>query len=301
MKNITLFWAFLFAAQIGSAQDFSDVTINAKKLTDHIFMLTGRGGNIAACIGDDGVILVDDQYAPLSEKIKAAVAVLSDQAVKYVINTHWHGDHAGGNENFGNEGAIIIAHENVRKRLSTEQLIQAFGRKVPPSAEEAWPVITFTRDIILHLNGEDIIIQHFHSGHTDGDAIIFFVQSNVVHMGDTYFKGRFPFLDVSSGGQIDGMIKTIGQVLQMTNEHTQIIPGHGELSNRKELIAYQEMLITVSDRVKKAIADGLAIEQIKAADLTAEYNAEWGTGFINPERFIDLLYSDLSRKDGIKQ
>ncbi len=239
-----------------SAQNFDDVIIKSEQLSDKIYMLTGAGGNIGICVGEDGIFMIDDQFAPLSNKIKTAIKEISDQPIRFVINTHWHGDHTGGNENFGTSGAVIVAHENVRKRMSTEQFMQAFGRKVPPSPDKALPLITFPETINFHLNGEDIIAFHMHNAHTDGDAIIYFPNSNIIHMGDTFFKGRFPFIDISSGGSIEGIIAVCNKVLFLSDEQTKIIPGHGTLASKTELTNYRDMLMIVRDRVKKAVIDG---------------------------------------------
>ena len=296
--NLLLFLGlFVISNSLMGQRDFSKVEIKEEKLTDNIYMLTGSGGNIGLLIGEDGVFMIDNQYAPLSEKIMAKIKELSDHPVKYVINTHWHGDHAGGNENFANAGAVIVAHKNVRKRLSTKQLMKAFSREVPPSPEAAWPVITFEKDVTFHANGEDIMLMHMHKAHTDGDALVYFATSNVIHMGDTYFKGRFPFIDISSGGTAQGMIKLMDAALMIVDDETQIIPGHGTMSNKKELKEYREMLSTVVGRVKKMVNDGATAEDVKAkaAELTGGYS-EWGTGFINAERFVDFIYTDLTRE-----
>ena len=295
MKKVYLLvCTLLLITTLYGQRDFSKVEVKAEKLTENIYMLTGSGGNIGVLTGEDGVIMIDDQYAPLSEKIAAAIAEISDQPIRYVINTHWHGDHSGGNENFAKKGAVIVAHKNVRKRMSTKQLMRAFSREVPPSPEAAWPVITFEHDVALHLNGEDLMLRHIHNAHTDGDALVYFATSNVIHMGDTYFKGRFPFIDISSGGTITGMIKTINEALFIIDDNTQVIPGHGTMSNKKELTTYHDMLQTIYDRVKKAQESGKTLEELQAMNLTEGYE-DWGTGFINAERFVDFIYSDLTK------
>ncbi len=278
-----------------SAQDFSSVKIVPEKINDHLYMLTGSGGNIGVCTGADGLFMIDDQFAPLGDKIKAALIELGGTAPKYLVNTHWHGDHTGGNEYFKKEGALIIAHENVRKRKSTDQLRRAFGGNVPAAPEDAWPAITFSEDLTLHLNGEDILLLHVHNAHTDGDALVYFPKSNVIHMGDTYFQATYPFIDVTSGGTIDGLIRAVNKVLFMANDETVIIPGHGSLSNRTELIAYRDMLQTLSNRMKQALQADMSIEEIKAAKLTSEYDERWGQGWMKPDTFLDILYTDLSR------
>ena len=294
---VFLFLSFLFFTNKISAQrDFSKIEIKAEKLTENIYMLTGSGGNIGVLIGEDGVFMIDSQFGPLSDKISKAIAELSDQPIKYLFNTHWHGDHTGGNENFGKKGALVIAHENVKTRLSTEQK-RPFNRTTPPAPLIARPVITFKKDLSLHLNGEDILVYHFHHGHTDGDAIVYFPKSNIIHMGDTYFKGRFPYIDLNSGGSVQGVLKTINEVLFLADSESKIIPGHGSLSNKEELMEYRDVIVTIQDRVKKAIASEMTLEEIKASNLTKEYDEDWGGGFINSERFVDIIYTDLTKEE----
>lgn len=297
MKQQLVFLVFIFSIHLTFAQDFDKVEITSEKVADNIYMLTGAGGNIAVSAGSDGVFMIDGQFAPLSEKITTAIKAISNQPIRYLFNTHWHGDHTGGNENFSKKGATIVAHKNVRNRMSTEQTIQAFGRKVPASPEAALPAITFDDDISFHLNGEQVYAFHVHNAHTDGDAIVYFITSNVIHLGDTYFNGNYPFYDVSSGGSIDGMIKSANKVLFLIDEDTKVIPGHGKLSNKKELIAYRDVLMKVRDIVKKAIADGMTIEEIKAANLTKAFDEEWGQGFIKPAKIIDIIWTDMTRDD----
>ncbi len=296
MRRLSLFFFCLLIGFSLSAQRFDDVEVKAEKITESLFMLTGAGGNIAVLVGDDGVFMIDDQFAELSEKIKKAISELTDQPISYLINTHWHGDHSGGNENFAKDGAIIVAHENVRKRMSTEQLMKAFSRTVPPSPKAALPVITFSENVNFYANDEDILIFHVHDAHTDGDAIVYFPKSNVIHLGDTYFAGRYPFIDVSSGGSIKGIIESANEVLSLIDENTKIIPGHGKVSNKKELRAYRDMLEVINERMVKAIEEEKTFEEIKALNITEDYDKEWGTGFISGEKLVDIVYSDLSRK-----
>jgi glyoxylase-like metal-dependent hydrolase (beta-lactamase superfamily II) len=260
-------------------------------------MMTGAGGNMALFVGDEKALLIDDQYGPLSDKIKAKVKEITDLPIHYLINTHWHGDHTGGNANFANDGAQIIAHKNVRERLSTDQFMKAFSRKVDAKSPDYWPVITFGKDINLHMGDEDIWAFHIDNAHTDGDAIVYFVQSNVMHMGDTYFAKRYPFIDLSSGGSIDGAIAGLEDVRDLANDDTRIIPGHGELSDKAELAEYIEVLKDVRDKVAGMIEAGLSFEEIQAANPSAEYDETWGTGFINPESFVNTIYTDLIRDE----
>jgi len=294
--SIGLIMTFIFSQNNTFAQrDFSKVEIKTEQVADNIYMLVGSGGNIGVCVGEDGVFMIDSQFGPLSEKIAKAISALSSKPIKVLFNTHWHGDHTGGNENFGKKDAMIIAHDNVKERMSTEQK-RAFRKPTPAAAKVAQPVITFNDKMSFHLNGEDILIYHFHHGHTDGDAIVYFPKSNVIHMGDTYFKGRFPYIDLGSGGDVEGLLKTINEVLFLADEDTKIIPGHGALSNKEELMEYRDVISICRDRVKKAIASDMTLEEIKASNLTKEYDEEWGSGFINPEKFIDILHSDLTKE-----
>ncbi len=280
----------------GAAQEQQDVQIQVIELTPSVRMLMGRGGNIGVSSGEDGVFLIDDQFAPLTEKILEAIGSFSDQPVKFVINTHWHGDHTGGNENLGKAGAIIVAHENVYKRLSTDQVLVAFDREIPARQKEALPVITFTRDLTFHLNGDELKVFHVENAHTDGDAIIYFTNANAVHMGDTFFNGMYPFIDTEHGGSIDGMIAAAGRMLEMIDDDTKIIPGHGPLGARAQLQAYHDMLVGVREAIQAEVAAGKSVDEVVAANPTAAYDGEWGGGFLNPERFTRIVAGDLSSR-----
>jgi cyclase len=281
------------ALPVAAQQDFSKVEIQTIKVTDGIYMLTGAGGNLGVCSGEDGIFLIDDQYAPLTEKIRAAIGKISQDPIRFVLNTHWHGDHTGGNENLGKSGTLIVAHDNVRQRMSTEQFIKFFGSKSEPSPKVALPVVTFNDTITLHLNGEEIHAFHVPPAHTDGDSAVYFRKANVIHMGDLYFAGMYPFIDGSSGGDISGMILAADKVLELINEETKVIPGHGALSNRAELASYREMLATVRDRVAKLVAAGKSAEEIVAAKPTADLDAVWGQGFIKPDQFVGIVLDAL--------
>lgn len=218
LRFACLVLAFLPPAAWPQPQDFSKVQIKSEKLGEHTYMLTGAGGNLGVSVGDDGVFIVDDQFAPLTPKIKAALAKLSKRPVRFVLNTHWHFDHTGGNENFGKAGAVIVAHDNVRKRMSSEQLIEFLGMPIKPSPRQALPVITFPTDVRFHLNGDEVHVFHVAAGHTDGDAIVHFRQSNVIHLGDIFFNKLYPFIDTSSGGTVDGTIAAVDKVLAEFDE-----------------------------------------------------------------------------------
>jgi glyoxylase-like metal-dependent hydrolase (beta-lactamase superfamily II) len=278
-----------------AAQNFDSVQIRTIPLTGGLAMMVGAGGNLAVSWGDDGTFLVDDQFAPLTPKIVAAIAKLTRNPTKWVLNTHYHGDHSGGNENFGKAGSVIVAHENVRKRMSTEQFSKVFNRSTPPSPKVALPVVTFNDRATFHQNGEEIAVFHVNAAHTDGDAIIWFKTANVIHMGDTYFKERYPFIDVDGGGSIDGLVAGIDRVLGVIDGNTRVIPGHGELSNKAEMMEYRTVIAAARDRVKKLIAEGKTLEQAVAAKPLAEYDAKWGTGFIKPDVFLRLIYASYGK------
>ncbi len=274
---------------------FDDVVIKTEKLTDNIFMLEGAGGNIAVLIGEDGTLMVDSQYGDLSEKIKSAIQTLSSAPIKYLVNTHWHGDHTGGNGNFNDSGATIVAHENVRERVSTDQVMKAFGREVKASPTKFWPEITFDQGMDLHMNGQDIMVIHVDNAHTDGDAFVYFVQANILHMGDVFFKDRFPFIDLGSGGTINGYIKAVQAALMISDSETKIIPGHGAMADQNDLMNYHTMLTTMKNRVQRGMAEGQSVEVMKTAGLDKEYES-WGTGFIKSDVFINTIWTDLDRE-----
>lgn len=275
-------------------QDFSKVEVKATKVAGNVHMLQGSGGNIGVSVGSDGILIVDDQFAPLADKIKAALKTLGEGKLKFVLNTHWHGDHTGGNVAFGPE-APIIAHDNVRKRLATEQKSEFFKRTTPASPKEALPVITFGQSLSVHFNGEEIRVIHFPQGHTDGDSIIFFTNSNVVHMGDDFFAGRFPFVDLESGGSVEGLTKNIGDVMAKLPADVKIIPGHGPISTLDDLKSYHRMLVEITDIVRKKIAAGKTVEQIKTEGVPDEWKS-WGTGFIKTDIWLETIHRSLSKK-----
>jgi len=276
------------------AQDFSKVEIKVTKVAGNVYMLEGSGGNIGVSVGPDGILIVDDQFAPLADKIKAALKTLGEGKLKFVLNTHYHGDHTGGNVAFGLD-APIIAQTNVRQRLSVEQKSKFFNRTTPPSPKEALPVITFDQAVSVFFNGEEIKVIHFPHGHTDGDSVIFFTGSNVVHMGDDFFNGRFPVVDLEAGGDVEGMTKNVGDIISKLPAGVKIIPGHGPLSDVEGLKAFHRMLTETTDIVRKRMAAGKTLEQIKAEGMPEEWKS-WGTGFINTSRWIELIYNSLSAK-----
>lgn len=291
------FLVFLFSSMLATAAcaqgDLSTVEIKSQPVAGGVHMLMGSGGNIAVSTGADGVIMIDDQFAPLSDKIRAAVATISKEPIRFLINTHWHFDHTGGNENFGKSGSLIVAHHNVRKRMSTDQFIEFFKKKVPSAPKEALPVITYSEQASFHLNGDEIRLVHVAHAHTDGDTLIHFAKSNVIHMGDTFFNGLYPFIDLASGGSIQGMIAAAEYALSIADDKTRIIPGHGALTDKKGLQAYRDMLVSVRDKTALLIKQGKSLEEVVAAKPSAEYDAALGGAMINPPQLIGFVFSSL--------
>jgi cyclase len=293
---------FACGVLLAQDKDFSKVEIKVTKVAGNIYMLEGEGGNIAASVGEDGIVIVDDQFAPLAEKIQAALKNLkiTDKPVRFVINTHFHGDHAGGNEPFAKGGSTVIAQDNVRKRLETagssgNGSSMKFDYKAAPKG--ALPVITFDHDVTVHLNGEDIRALHFPAGHTDGDAIIFFPKNNVVHMGDDFVRYGFPFIDVSSGGSVQGMIAAMEKVSTQLPPDVKVIPGHGALSNLDDVRAFTKMLKETSAVVQKAIDEHKTMEQMKQEKILAPW-AKWSGEFLDADKFIETLYNSLTGSKG---
>lgn len=277
-----------------SGQDLSQAQIGVVPVAAGVSMLTGVGGNIGVSSGQDGTFLIDDQLAPLTDKILAALESIGAGSVHFILNTHFHPDHVGGNENLGKAGALIVAHENVRTRVSVDQFIEALGMAAPALAPGALPVVTFTDAVTFHLNGDQIHVFHVAPAHTDGDAVVHFRKANVVHTGDIYFNGIYPLIDLSGGGDINGTIEAVNRIIAVTNDATKIIPGHGALSTQAELVAYRNMLATVRDRVAAAIAQGKSLDEVIAARPTLEFDAAWGKGLIPPDLFVRVMYQGLS-------
>lgn len=277
------------SSPIIAQQDFSDVRIEATHVAGSVWMLVGQGGNIGVSSGPDGVLMVDDQFAPLADKIRAALREVGQSAEaaepKFLLNTHFHGDHTGGNVEFG-ETSTIVAHTNVRSRL------QAGG-----SPDHALPVVTFDQALSIHFNGEEIRAFHIPNGHTDGDALIYFMGSNVLHMGDDFFSGRFPFVDIDSGGSVEGLEGGLRQVLDNVPADIRIIPGHGPLSSVNDLRTYHRMITETIAMVRGKIDRGMTSEQIQGEGVSDEW-ADWGGGFISTERWLDTVHRSLSGSAG---
>ena len=293
MRRSTLALALAFlAAPAAAQQDLSKVEIRVERIAPGVAVLFGAGGNIGLSYGEDGNAIVDDQFAPLTDRILAAVASVDPDPVRFVINTHWHSDHTGGNENLGRRGAVILAHDNVRRRMSTEQFMQAMNRRVPPSPKEALPVVTFGDGVTLHLNGDTLHVIYVRNAHTDGDSLVHWQKANVLHMGDTFFhRQSFPFVDLSSGGSIDGVIAAANRALAMTNASTKIIPGHGPVASRAELVAYRDMLVDIRGKVAAGIKAKRTLAQIQATAPAARYGMP--SGFIKPDQFVEAVYNSL--------
>ena len=304
MNRVTsiLLAGLLLALGAAAAQDedFSKVQMKVTKVAGNVYMLEGAGGNIGASVGDDGIVIVDDQYAPLAEKIQAALKGITDKPVRFIINTHYHGDHTGGNAYFQKQ-APIIAHDNVRKRLESGGAAgngSSVHMDVKPAAKEALPIITFDHDVTVHLNGEDIRALFFPAGHTDGDSIIFFPKSNVVHMGDDFVTYGFPFIDVDSGGSINGMIDGVEKVIAQVPPDVKIIPGHGPVSSVDDVRTYLTMLKATRDVVAKSLAEGKTFDQMKQAKLLDPWK-KYSGDFINEDAFLETLYNSLTgQKNG---
>ena len=281
-------------------QDFSKVKIEVTKVAGNIYMLKGAGGNIGASVGDDGIVIVDDQYAPLADKIQGALRGITDKPVRFVINTHYHEDHTGSNEYF-QKTAPIIAHDNVRKRLE-EGGVAGNGASVKfdakPQPKGALPIITFDHDVTVHLNGEDIRALHFPAGHTDGDSIIFFPKSNVVHMGDDFVTYGFPFIDVTAGGSIDGMIDGVEKAIAQLPADVKVIPGHGPVSNLDDVRAYVKMLKDTRATVSSALKKHKTLDQMKK-DKVLDPWKKYSGDFISEDAFLETLYNSLTgNKEG---
>lgn len=283
--------SIVIASPLAAQRDFSEVEITSEELAPGVAVLFGAGGNMAVSHGEDGTILIDDQFAPLSEKIEGAVAYLGATPVKYVVNTHSHGDHTGGNEHFGGTGATIFAHHNVRVRMSSPQ---TRGERVTPqSPKAALPVVTYERGVTLHLNGDTIDVVFVGGGHTDGDSIVRWREKNIVHMGDLYFKvPGWPFVDVESGGDIEDLLYSLDSAINLMDEDTKVIPGHGHVSDRRELIAFRNIVGEAVTRIRALRDSGSSLVEAKALRPLDSFDR--GEGFINEDRFIEAVWKSLN-------
>jgi len=290
----TLLTCFLLSILFPVFGQDEEVNIKSTNVRSNVYMLEGQGGNMGLIIGEDGAILIDDQFAPLSDKIKSAIAELTDKPVRFVINTHWHGDHTGGNENFAKSGSTIVAHENVRLRLSTEQYNRFRDSTTPAAPKDALPVITFSESIKLHLNDEDIHIVHTQNAHTDGDALIRFEKANVIHAGDAFVTYGFPYIDVAAGGTFNGLIKLAGDLADLCDQNTLIIPGHGPISKKENVIWFRDRLVSIRDIIITGISEGKSSDDLVNAEVLKDFS-DWDGGFIKSRDFITLVYEELSK------
>lgn len=271
----------------------AEAEIKVVPVADHIYMLVGQGGNIGLFVGEDGTFLIDDQFAPLTDKILDAIKSVGGQHPKFLINTHYHKDHTGGNENLGKGGTLIVSHDNVRERLISGAYIGAFKMKLSPVAKTGLPVITFSKNIKFHLNGDTVIVKHVPHAHTDGDSVVYFQAANVIHAGDLFFNGFYPFIDVNHGGSLKGMIKGVDRVLKVADDQTKIISGHGPLGDKKQLQEYREMLAVAYERLNSLKAQGKTAQEAVAATPLADLEATWGKGIFTGDRWIELIYSGV--------
>jgi cyclase len=269
-----------------------EIRITTIPLADNVYMLVGAGGNLGLSVGDDGALLIDAEYEQLTEKVTAAVKEVCEKPIRFVVNTHWHFDHVGGNENLAKAGAVIVAHENVRKRMSTEQTLGGLGRTVPPSPQAALPVITFSDALTFHCNGDEVRVMHVDPAHTDGDSFVHFPKGNVLHVGDVWFNNMYPFIDVNAGGSIDGMIRAADRALALANEKTKIIPGHGPLGSVVELREYRQMLATVRDRVRALVEQGKSRDEVIASKPTKDLDEKWAKAFA-ADAWIGIVYDGM--------
>jgi glyoxylase-like metal-dependent hydrolase (beta-lactamase superfamily II) len=264
-------------------------------------LMSGSNGNIGVWNGADGIVVIDDSLAPLAPRVVEAIGRIAEGPTRFVINTHWHPDHTGGNELLGKSGGVVVAHEKVRTRLSEEQFIELVNMRVPPAPAGALPVVTFDDSLTFYLNGDRLDVVHVSDAHTDGDAVLWWQAANVVHTGDVYVNGSYPFIDLDSGGTLAGLVAAIEAILARVNDATVVIPGHGSVSNRRELSDYRDMIVTVGRRVREGVESGRNLEEVLASRPTAEFDARYGQGFMTPTRLVGILYRDLTRpKPGVK-
>ena len=287
----------MVAAPAARAQrSFDQVVITPLKLADGVWMLTGAGGNLMVCAGPDGALLVDAQYGPLAAKIRAAVDSLSGgRPLRFVLNTHYHGDHVSGDSAMAAAGATVMAHANVRRRMSVERFNETSGTTTKAAPAAAWPVVTFNDSLTFHLNGLEIRALHLPPGHTDGDVVVWIPGANVLHTGDLLFNGTYPVIDVSAGGSIGGMIRSLDLLLPLVGAATKVVPGHGPLADRAALLRFRGMLLAVRDRVTTLVTEGRTLEQVLEAKPLADLDRVWGAGFMKPDVFLRVVYKDLSR------
>lgn len=294
MKFYSLACLFLLITGSSLAQtNYDTVRIIPVKITEQIYMLKGAGGNIGVLIGKEGTLIVDNQFAPLSNKINGAVKTFDPGDIRFAINTHIHGDHSGGNENFKKMGATLVAHDRVRERMSKESVNARTGVKNPPRDVNAWPLITFADKLNFHLNDEDIVLHHFDLGHTDGDIIVQFKKANVVHTGDAFVRYGYPYIDLSNGGSVNGFVSTLDKILLLIDDNTKVIPGHGEVATKADVKKLRDTIADIRDQVAAALKKGKKTEDMAALGITDKYEAELGKGFVKGKDFVLMVAENL--------
>lgn len=296
MKSFLLLASLACLVVASSARSSDDVDMRSIDMGNGIWMIVGSGGNLGVSIGEDGIFLVDDQYAPMTPAIRAEITRLAgtERAVDFLLNTHVHGDHTGGNENFGKAGTLIVAHENVRSRMRSDAFRESFLEKGGEDLDAALPVVTFSEGVNFHLNGETLRAAHYPHAHTDGDSVIFFEDANVVHAGDLYFQVGYPFVDRNRGGSVKGLLAALEDLLGRVDEDTRIIPGHGAPSDRAGLLEYKRMIETVYRRVAGHVEEGRSLEDIQAAGVTSDFDERWNWQFIDGNRFVATIHAELT-------
>lgn len=293
-KFLTLnFLLLVSSGAFAQGNNMDTVKIRPVKITDNIYMLKGSGGNIGVLIGKDGTLMIDNQFAPLSNKINGAIKTLDPGEIRFLVNTHLHGDHSGGNENFKRMGATVVAHDLARERMGKEQVNKAMNRVTPPREKDALPVITFSDKLNFHLNDEDIVLHHFDAGHTDGDLIVQFKNANVVHTGDAFVRYGYPFIDVSSGGSVNGFISTLDKILLLIDDNTRVIPGHGEPATKADVKKVRDAVADIRDQVSSALKKGKKTEDISALGISDKYDADLGKGFVKGKDFVLMIAENL--------
>lgn len=283
-------------AGVAAAQNPPEPTIETAAVAPGVYVLYGQGGNIGVSVGRDGVFLIDDQYANMTPKVVEALATIGPGSPRFVLNTHWHGDHTGGNENLAAKGSVIVAHDRVRERMSTENVNEFLKRTTPPSPAGALPVVTFNDSLSLHVNDDELRGIHVQAAHTDGDVFIHFRKANVIHTGDLVFAGMYPFIDIDSGGSVAGVIAAVDRMLALADQGTRVIPGHGKLTDRAGLEAYRQLLVVTSSRMRELVKAGKTLEDVLAAKPFADYDGQLAWAFITVERYIQILYRDAVRE-----
>ncbi len=295
MRQLATIWLLIPALAASAQTAPPDTTIRTEQVAPGIYMLMGQGGNIGVSTGVDGVFLIDDEYAPMTPAVIAALRALDAGTPRFVLNTHWHSDHTGGNENLAQQGSLLVAHDQVRARMNSEQFVSLIQRAVPASPQAALPVVTFNDAVSFHLNGDEVRGIHAPNAHTDGDVFVHFRKANVIHAGDLFFR-FYPFIDISSGGSIAGLIAALDRILAIADDETRIIPGHGPLANRADLAEYRRMLLSTSGRIRDMVKAGRTLDEILAAAPNADYDRQWGWAFITPERYTRMIHELVERE-----